>query len=136
MAVLIEFRRRKSHTARSARRNSGSRIRVHAAQNFGYSANQPAWYARYVKPIDPKLRVHLAHAARDRRHHALPILHSSGVRSQLVIPGQIVKPKCVSARAPLTVAADGDHEWPVSAFEELVWNEVRVRVSPSSRIAA
>jgi len=81
------------------------------------------------------LRLHCFHPIGHARRDALSILQSARVRSQRIIFSEFVKPERVRARVPLSIASNGYHEWSVCRFEQLIRNEIRVRVSPPLRIS-
>ena len=42
----------------------------------------------------------------------------------------MVETEGTRAGAPLPIASDSDDEWPVGSIEQLIRNEIRVRVTP------
>src|SRR4051812_48084479 len=61
---------------------------------------------------------------------------TSSVRREPAVGGEIGELEVVGAGQPLYIASDGNDHRTVRGVEELIWNEVSVRVSPSHGIAA
>ena len=73
---------------------------------------------------------------RDSAHNSIALRQAAGIRRQRGVVPELIESERTTARGPMRIAANGDHDAAIGGVVHRVWNEIGMRVSPACGIAA
>src|SRR5690242_16981234 len=135
-AVFVEVWGRKTYDTGDAWSNTGDGESVGVAERFEDALHDAARDLRAFEGGEPVSGGMCREPASERADERMAVGDAAGVGGEACVVGEVGAIEGERAGTPLGIVPDSDHNGPILRGEELVGNEVRVRVPPPLCVAA